>query len=124
MNMCIHLSHLQARHLTEKEQLILQLEKQYPADVGVLAAYLLNYVKLNPGEALYLGSNEPHAYLYGESVECMANSDNVIRAGLTPKQRDVKILCSMLTYKQVLSDTITFLLHQSRILRGIVYMGV
>lgn len=68
-------------------------------------------MKLNPGEALYLGSNEPHAYLYGESVECMANSDNVIRAGLTPKQRDVKILCSMLTYKQVLSDTITFLLH-------------
>ncbi|CAN4116814.1 unnamed protein product [Withania somnifera] len=90
----------QARHLTEKEQLILQLEKQYPADVGVLAAYLLNYVKLNPGEALYLGSNEPHAYLYGESVECMANSDNVIRAGLTPKHRDVDILCSMLTYKQ------------------------
>ncbi|OIT00013.1 PREDICTED: mannose-6-phosphate isomerase 1-like [Nicotiana attenuata] len=90
----------QARHLTDKEQLILRLEKQYPADVGVLAAYLLNYVKLNPGEALYLGSNEPHAYLYGESVECMANSDNVIRAGLTPKHRDVKILCSMLTYRQ------------------------
>ncbi|XP_009798758.1 mannose-6-phosphate isomerase 2-like [Nicotiana sylvestris] len=90
----------QARHLTDKEQLILRLEKQYPADVGVLAAYLLNYVKLNPGEALYLGSNEPHAYLYGESVECMANSDNVIRAGLTPKHRDVEILCSMLTYRQ------------------------
>ncbi|KAM3306215.1 mannose-6-phosphate isomerase 1 [Capsicum chacoense] len=90
----------QARHLTDKEKLILQLEKQYPDDVGVLSAYLLNYVKLNPGEALYLGSNEPHAYLYGESVECMANSDNVIRAGLTPKHRDVEILCSMLTYKQ------------------------
>ncbi|KAK4361521.1 hypothetical protein RND71_020473 [Anisodus tanguticus] len=90
----------QVRHLTDKEQLILQLEKLYPADVGVLAAYLLNYVKLKPGEALYLGSNEPHAYLDGESVECMANSDNVIRAGLTPKHRDVKILCSMLTYKQ------------------------
>lgn len=92
------------RELTDKEQLVLGLEKQYPADVGVLAAYLLNYVKLNPGEALYLGSNEPHAYLYGESVECMANSDNVIRAGLTPKQRDVKILCSMLTYKQGFPD--------------------
>ncbi|CAN4090558.1 unnamed protein product [Withania somnifera] len=90
----------QARQLTEKEQVVLRLEKQYPADVGVLAAFLLNYVKLNPGEALYLGANEPHAYIYGDCVECMATSDNVVRAGLTPKHRDVKTLCSMLTYRQ------------------------
>ncbi|XP_060193555.1 mannose-6-phosphate isomerase 1-like [Lycium barbarum] len=90
----------QARELTEKERVVLRLEKQYPADVGVLAAFLLNYVKLNPGEALYLGANEPHAYIYGDCVECMATSDNVVRAGLTPKHRDVKTLCSMLTYKQ------------------------
>ncbi|PHT54841.1 Mannose-6-phosphate isomerase 2 [Capsicum baccatum] len=90
----------QARELTEKEQVVLRLEKQYPADVGVLAAFLLNYVKLNPCEALYLGANEPHAYIYGDCVECMATSDNVVRAGLTPKHRDVKTLCSMLTYRQ------------------------
>ncbi|XP_004233489.2 mannose-6-phosphate isomerase 1-like [Solanum lycopersicum] len=90
----------QARELTEKEQVVLRLEKQYPADIGVLAAFLLNYVKLNPGEALYLGANEPHAYLYGDCIECMATSDNVVRAGLTPKHRDVKTLCSMLTYRQ------------------------
>ncbi|PSR87821.1 Mannose-6-phosphate isomerase [Actinidia chinensis var. chinensis] len=86
--------------LTEKEQLVVQLEKQYLGDVGVLAAYLFNYVKLNPGEALYLGANELHAYLRGECVECMATSDNVVRAGLTSKNLDVEILCSMLTYEQ------------------------
>lgn len=91
----------QAKQLTSKEELVLRLEKQYPDDVGVLAALLFNYVKLNPGEALFLGPNEPHAYIYGECIECMATSDNVVRAGLTPKKRDVEILCSMLSYKQV-----------------------
>ncbi|GMP28370.1 hypothetical protein CsSME_00003952 [Camellia sinensis var. sinensis] len=90
----------QVRQLTDKEHLVLHLEKQYPADVGVLAAFLFNYVKLKPGEALYLGANELHAYLHGECIECMATSDNVVRAGLTSKNRDVQILCSMLTYKQ------------------------
>ncbi|KAL7101728.1 hypothetical protein ACP275_08G073000 [Erythranthe tilingii] len=86
--------------LTEKEELVLRLEKQYPGDIGVIAAFLFNYVKLNSGEALYLGANEPHAYIHGECIECMATSDNVVRAGLTPKHRDVQTLCSMLTYKQ------------------------
>ncbi|XVE72072.1 hypothetical protein DITRI_Ditri11bG0009400 [Diplodiscus trichospermus] len=90
----------QLRCLTEKEQLVLHLEKQYPGDIGVISAFFFNYVKLNPGEALYLGANEPHAYLSGECIECMATSDNVVRAGLTPKHRDVQTLCSMLTYKQ------------------------
>ncbi|KAG6412451.1 hypothetical protein SASPL_125130 [Salvia splendens] len=88
------------RGLTEKEELVLRLEKQYPGDVGVIASFLFNYVKLKIGEALYLGANEPHAYLYGECVECMATSDNVVRAGLTPKKLDVQTLCSILTYKQ------------------------
>ncbi|KAL9424901.1 hypothetical protein AB3S75_031929 [Citrus x aurantiifolia] len=90
----------QVRPLTEKEQLVLRLEKLYPADIGVIAAFFFNYVKLNPGQALYLGANEPHAYISGECIECMATSDNVVRAGLTPKHRDVQTLCSMLTYKQ------------------------
>lgn len=80
---------------------MLQLEKQYPGDIGVISAFFFNYVKLNPGEALYLGANEPHAYLSGDCIECMATSDNVVRAGLTPKHRDIQTLCSMLTYKQV-----------------------
>ena len=44
-------------------------------------------VSLEPGEAIFLAANEPHAYVSGELVECMATSDNVIRAGLTPKFR-------------------------------------
>lgn len=86
--------------LTSKEKLVLRLEEQYPNDVGVLAAFLMNYVTLNPGEALCLGPNELHAYVSGDCIECMATSDNVVRAGLTPKQRDVETLCDMLTYKQ------------------------
>lgn len=85
--------------VTVKEQLVSQLERQYPDDVGVIAAFFMNYVKLKPGQALCLGANELHAYLFGDCIECMATSDNVIRAGLTPKKRDVQTLCSMLTYK-------------------------
>ncbi|PWZ11021.1 Mannose-6-phosphate isomerase 1 [Zea mays] len=92
------------RTLTDKEQLLLSLERQYQDDVGVLAALFFNYVKLSPGEALYIGANEPHAYLSGECIECMATSDNVVRAGLTPKYRDVQTLCSMLTYKQAFPE--------------------
>ncbi|CAL4986960.1 unnamed protein product [Urochloa decumbens] len=94
------------RTLTKKEQWVLSLEKQYPGDVGVLAAFFLNYVKLSPGEALYVGANEPHAYLSGECIECMATSDNVVRAGLTPKYRDVQTLCSMLTYNQTFPEVL------------------
>ncbi|KAF8059766.1 hypothetical protein N665_1224s0009 [Sinapis alba] len=89
----------QERHLTDKERLVLKLEKQYPDDIGVISAFFFNYVKLNPGEALYLGANEPHAYLFGECIEVMATSDNVVRAGLTSKPLDIQTLCSMLSYK-------------------------
>ncbi|CAO2825408.1 unnamed protein product [Amaranthus hypochondriacus] len=88
------------KELTSEEKLVLRLEQQYPGDVGVLAAFLMNFVTLNPGEALCLGANELHAYVSGDCIECMATSDNVVRAGLTPKKRDVKTLCEMLTYKQ------------------------
>ena len=85
--------------LTAKEKLILRLNTQYPGDVGIFAAYFLNYITLTPGQAIYLEANEPHAYLSGNCVEVMATSDNVVRAGLTPKLRDTDVLCSMLTYK-------------------------
>ncbi|KAJ1669737.1 Mannose-6-phosphate isomerase [Coemansia sp. RSA 25] len=45
-----------------------------------------------------MGPNDPHAYVFGDCVECMATSDNVVRAGLTPKLRDVPVLVDMLTY--------------------------
>jgi len=81
------------------DTLALRLHTQYPADVGVFCVYLLNYICLKPGEALFMAANEPHAYLFGDCVECMATSDNVVRAGLTPKFKDTNTLCDMLTYK-------------------------
>ena len=83
-----------------RDALLLRLHEQYPGDVGVLAASMLNYVTLAPGQGVALAANEPHAYLSGECVECMATSDNVVRAGLTPKLRDVPTLAAMLTYAQ------------------------
>ena len=81
------------------DNLFLRLGEQYPKDVGCFVIYFLNVVRLAPGEAMFLGPNVPHAYLDGDCVECMACSDNVVRAGLTPKLIDVDVLCSMLDYK-------------------------
>ncbi|MET9818454.1 mannose-6-phosphate isomerase, class I [Streptomyces sp. NPDC006386] len=71
----------------------------YPGDPGVLAAMLLNHVRLQPGEALYLGAGVPHAYLNGLGVEIMANSDNVLRCGLTPKHVDVPELLRIVRFQ-------------------------
>lgn len=76
----------------------LRIHHEYPGDIGCLSLFFLNYIVLNPGEAIYLAANEPHAYLLGDCVECMACSDNVVRAGLTPKFRDVNTLCEILSY--------------------------
>ncbi|WP_328386503.1 mannose-6-phosphate isomerase, class I [Streptomyces sp. NBC_00400] len=71
----------------------------YPGDPGVLAAMLLNHVQLQPGEALFLGAGIPHAYLSGLGVELMANSDNVLRCGLTPKHVDVPELLRVVRFE-------------------------
>jgi len=84
---------------TDVEDLILTLNKQYHGDVGVFCPFVLNYVKLETGQAIFLGAGEPHAYISGDIMECMANSDNVIRAGLTPKPKDIPNLLAGLTYK-------------------------
>ncbi|KAJ2080968.1 Mannose-6-phosphate isomerase [Coemansia sp. RSA 988] len=78
--------------------LVRRLAGGYPGDVGVFCVFLLNVLKLAPGEAFFMGPNDPHAYIFGDCVECMATSDNVVRAGLTPKLRDVPVLVDMLTY--------------------------
>ncbi|MFJ9829752.1 mannose-6-phosphate isomerase, class I [Streptomyces sp. NPDC101160] len=76
-----------------------QIAHHYPSDPGVLAAMLLNLVTLQPGEALYLGAGVPHAYLDGLAVEIMANSDNVLRCGLTPKHVDVPELLRVVRFE-------------------------
>ncbi len=75
------------------------LAHHYPGDPGVIAAMLLNHVRLQPGEALYLGAGVPHAYLQGLGVEIMANSDNVLRCGLTPKHVDVPELLRVVRFE-------------------------
>ncbi|MFE9679553.1 mannose-6-phosphate isomerase, class I [Streptomyces sp. NPDC006259] len=75
------------------------LAHHYPGDPGVIAAMLLNHVRLQPGEALYLGAGIPHAYLDGLGVEIMANSDNVLRCGLTPKHVDVPELLRVVRFE-------------------------
>jgi len=70
----------------------------YPGDVGIISALLLNLVKLSPGEAVYLPAGNLHAYLQGVGVEIMANSDNVLRGGLTPKHVDTRELLHVLRF--------------------------
>lgn len=84
---------------TDLDDLILKLSDQFPGDSGIFAPLIFNHMKLNIGDAFFIGANEPHAYIQGEILECMACSDNVVRAGLTPKLKDVETLLAMLTYK-------------------------
>ena len=66
-----------------------RVSRAFPGDPGILVTLLLNRVDLSPGEALYLPAGNLHAYLHGVGVEVMANSDNVLRGGLTSKHIDV-----------------------------------
>jgi mannose-6-phosphate isomerase len=77
---------------------VLELGERYPGDAGVLAALLLNRITLAPGEAIFLPAGNLHAYLRGVGVEVMANSDNVLRGGLTPKHVDVPELLRVLDF--------------------------
>ncbi|KAL3219989.1 hypothetical protein MRX96_005735 [Rhipicephalus microplus] len=92
----------------ELASVFLRVHKSYPNDIGCFVIFFLNYVKLKPGEALFLAADEPHAYIYGDCVECMACSDNVVRAGLTPKHKDVETLCAMLSYNSVPLSQVRF----------------
>jgi mannose-6-phosphate isomerase len=76
-----------------------EIARHYPGDPGVIAAMLLNHIQLQPGEALFLGAGVPHAYLDGLGVEIMANSDNVLRCGLTPKHVDVPELLRIVRFE-------------------------
>ncbi|MFF4393836.1 mannose-6-phosphate isomerase, class I [Streptomyces sp. NBC_00853] len=75
------------------------LVHHFPGDPGVIAAMLLNHVRLQPGEAMFLGAGVPHAYIDGLGVELLANSDNVLRAGLTPKHVDVPELLKIARFE-------------------------
>ncbi|KIW39438.1 mannose-6-phosphate isomerase, class I [Exophiala oligosperma] len=79
-------------------ELVTRCNSQFPEDIGLFVLFFLNYVKLSPGQAMYLKADDIHAYISGDIIECMASSDNVIRAGFTPKFQDVNTLTDILTY--------------------------
>ncbi|MDC7122978.1 mannose-6-phosphate isomerase, class I [Cellulomonas fimi] len=74
------------------------LQEAYPGDPGVVTSLLLNPVTLQPGDAMFVPAGGVHAYLSGVGVEVMASSDNVLRAGLTPKHVDVPELLRNVDY--------------------------
>jgi mannose-6-phosphate isomerase len=78
---------------------VVRLHEKYPGDVGVLAPLLLNLIELRPDEGLFLGAGELHAYLEGTGLELMANSDNVLRGGLTPKHVDTGELLAVARFE-------------------------
>jgi mannose-6-phosphate isomerase len=77
-----------------------KLAALHPGDIGVVSALLSNLIQLAPGEALYLGAGNLHAYLSGFGVEVMASSDNVLRGGLTKKHVDVPELMHVLDFAE------------------------
>jgi len=93
--------------LSEKEVLFLELRSKYGTDIGLLVIFFLNLLHLKKGQGVFLKAGVPHAYIRGNIVECMANSDNVVRAGLTPKFKDIKTLVEILTYEAAEVDVFT-----------------
>lgn len=92
---------LAASARTQTEQLLLdQVAEHGTGDIGILFILLLNYEHLEAGEAIFLGPGIPHAYLQGNIIECMANSDNVVRLGLTPKFCDAEALKNVLDFSE------------------------
>jgi mannose-6-phosphate isomerase len=78
-------------------ELVLKLASFYPTDIGILSPLYLNVIDLQPGQAMYLPAGVMHAYIEGTGLELMANSDNVLRGGLTPKHIDIPELLSILS---------------------------
>jgi mannose-6-phosphate isomerase len=73
-----------------------RMAQDHPGDIGLVCSLLMNHAVVQPGQALFMGAGGIHAYIRGTGVELMANSDNVIRAGLTPKHIDVPELVRVL----------------------------
>ena len=87
-----------ARDMDDPLYWLAQLLEEYPRDIGVLAAVFLQLMRLEPGQAVFLPPGRLHSYLSGFGLEIMADSDNVIRAGLTPKHVDVSELLRIVAF--------------------------
>jgi mannose-6-phosphate isomerase len=101
-----------ARQSAEPWLTIAETAQVYPDDSGLFAPLLLNVIVLQPSQAMFLFAETPHAYLHGVALEVMANSDNVLRAGLTPKYIDVPELLANLRFDSRAADTLLTTPHQ------------
>lgn len=99
--------------LPRADRVVALLAHACPGDPGVVTSLLLNAVTLQPGEAMYIPAGGVHAYLRGMGIEVMASSDNVLRAGLTPKHVDVDELLGTVDYAPALPNRI-----ESEVLHG------
>jgi mannose-6-phosphate isomerase len=91
------------------------LSKTSEFDIGIFISLLMNLVSINPGQAIFIEPGTIHAYLEGEMIECMANSDNVVRIGLTPKFKDTSNLLEIADF----SDKDNWLLEPVDLSSGI-----
>ncbi len=80
--------------------------KEFNANIdrGIFSIYFFNIVQINPGEAIFQKAGVPHAYLEGQNIELMANSDNVLRGGLTPKHVDVPELMKHTLFEEIVPE--------------------
>jgi mannose-6-phosphate isomerase len=101
-----------ATEFAAEARTVLELGERYPGDAGVLAALLLNRITLAPGEGLFLPAGNLHTYLRGFALEVMANSDNVLRGGLTPKHVDVAELLRVLDFNPTAEEQLRPAVHR------------
>jgi mannose-6-phosphate isomerase len=89
---------LSAQNTGGEWELMREFARQYPGDPAIIAPLYLNVFHLEPGEAIFLNAGVPHSYIRGLGVELMANSDNVLRGGLTAKHVDIPALMKVLDF--------------------------
>lgn len=81
-------------------------------DRGIFSIYIFNILCLQPGQGIFQGARMPHAYLEGQNIELMANSDNVLRAGLTPKHIDVPELLENVDFVETVPNIMSGVLNK------------
>ncbi|MGF1804828.1 mannose-6-phosphate isomerase, class I, partial [Aliivibrio sifiae] len=89
--------------------MVVEFSEEFYDDIGLFSPLMLNVIELEPGEAMFLHAATPHAYVQGTGLEIMANSDNVLRAGLTPKHMDIEELISHTEFHSISFDDIRLL---------------
>ncbi len=98
------------KFILDKLILVNNLYDKFSLDIGIMFSLFMNYFETKYGDAIFIGANIPHAYIYGDCMECMANSDNVIRLGLTPKFIDKPIFEEIIitNFDELISDEYKF----------------